>query len=272
LGNPNVPNELFLNKTLYITVKEDGCNVCIWNDEGKIRISSRDRIDATEDIAKRVIAIIEYPFILQILKRHPSYLIYCEFCRAGSSITGNTFYLRDKLYIFDIFDFNTGLFKCYDSIVDIALHFDVTFSFVWMKSYIESLDDLEKLREKILDYCVCNEHEGMVIKLNPETWSYGEYYYIQAKVKRSKKPRAKLHRSQKDVDLSKEEITEADLLGAIDKAYQELGESNFKLKQLAMPLVAKKVMEECKAHNYRCSLNLFKFYMDYCDRLIKKGV
>jgi len=93
--------------------------------------------------------------------------------------------------------------------------------------------------------------------------------YIQSKVKQDiPKPLVKkIARGQPEYP----SIPENEILGCIDKAWQELGTERFRNVREAMPLIAKLVGEACKEHLYsKSDKALFIYYKQYLEGIINK--
>lgn len=92
--------------------------------------------------------------------------------------------------------------------------------------------------------------------------------YLQAKIKLDI-PRPIVERIREG-QVTLPQIPENEIMGAIDHAYQELGNEKFQEVRLAMPLVAKMVGEECRKHLYSSRGNLFKYYKEFLDRYVNQ--
>jgi len=91
--------------------------------------------------------------------------------------------------------------------------------------------------------------------------------YVQAKVKLDV-PKAKKKKIDKG-DPIYPPIPENEILGAINKANQDLGNEVFKDVSKAMPLIAQYVGEECKKHLYsKPKTKLFILYKEYLSRML----
>lgn len=269
---------ILLGKRLFWTEKRDGSNVAIWikrnphNKKEYIQISSRNMVEAASDIQALVRRTEEYPKILKLLEEYPEFVIYVEACRKGRSITGIELYEKDFLIIFDIYNRSTKKFLPYINTHQHGFHHDVPVVGLWAETRHTSMKDLLKWKNYALKHCRAVGLEGMVIKWYgvPKNADYFQEFkkgLVQAKVKLDipEPKRRKIGRGEVILP----PIPDNEIFGAIDKAWQELGDEKFKDVSKAMPLIARHVSEECKQHLYsKPTKKLFALYKEFVERML----
>jgi len=260
---------VLLGKRLLWTEKRDGKNTTIWvGDDNQIKISSHYQEKAVDDIRQLVERAEDYPKIVKLLRENPHYQVYCEACPKGRSITGAEVYDRDVLFVFDIYDSRAQKFLPYVVVHQHCYHHQIPIVSLFADTRHRSMKDLLKFKNYVLKECKSKGLEGMVIKpKNPYIELFGHPQYIQAKVKLDV-PEPKKRKIQRGEPIYPP-IPPNEILGAIDKVFQELGKEEFSNVSVAMPLVAKAVAIECKKHFYsKSDQKLFKFYQEYLERMI----
>jgi len=261
---------VLLGRILFWTEKKDGECVAIWDKAGKVQISSKNQEQANSDIVNKVQRSEDYPKVLRLLKENPQYVLYVEECVKGRSVTGAEEYDRDYLFLFDIYDRDAEKYLNYTAVHQHAYHHEISVVKLYARTRHRSMKDLLKFANHVLLYCKEVHLEGMVIKPQKPYiksltgWDLG---YVQAKVKLDV-PKVK------KVKIAKGEaiyppIPENEILGAINKAHQDLGDEGIKNVSKAMPLIAQYVGEECKKHYYSKSpKTLFFYYKEYLSRIL----
>jgi len=254
---------MFLGKNIDWTYKEDGSNIAIWLEEEKIHIASRHQEKASQDLVDLVLRTEEYQKIVELLKENPTFVVYVEACRKGRSVTGARLYERDQLFLFDICDSRSGEFLPYTNAYQHAYHHGIQTVKLYAQTRHKTIKDLRKFCCHLLDVEKAEGLEGMVGKAH-----YGiKDDYLQLKVKVDI-PRPVIRKIAKGNPIYPE-IPEAEILGAVDKAWQDLGNEKFKDVKTAMPLIAEYVKEECKKHLYSSpTKKLFAYYQDYLRGLV----
>lgn len=207
---------------------------------------------------------------MKLLEENPQFIAYVEECVKGRSVTGAELYDRDYLFLFDIFDRGSGKYLNYTAVHQHAYHHGIPIVKLWAKTRHRSIKDLLKFANHALLYCKEMHLEGMVIKpqkpyiITPNGLDLG---YVQAKVKLDV-PQPKKKKIARGEPIYPP-IPENKILGAINKAHQDLGDEEMKDVSKAMPLIAQYVGEECKKHLYsKPTKKLFIYYKKYLERLI----
>jgi len=273
---PRVVNEArtLVRKNLWWTLKEDGSNISIWNNSKDIAISSRNLKTASTDLVSLVKSTSEYEKVINLIHDFPKFQCFTEACREGRSITGAKLYKKPSLFLFDIFNLKTLRFLPFDTVMELGWNYGIPVVGLFKITNHPNIKDLLKFRNYALDHCRAIDMEGMVVKTNPNKVIHPKYNpeflppvkaYVLAKAKIDI-----LSQTVKKIargEIIYPEIKENEVMGAIDKVWQDIGTEKFKDKRLAMPLVAKSVSEECKKH--KCSLpstKLYHFYLLYIER------
>jgi len=253
---------ILLGKRLSWTEKRDGSCIVIRREEDGYIISSKNQEEASEDLVSLVHRTEEFDKVIGMLEDNPQYVIYVEACRKGRSVTGAELYDRDFIICFDIYDSQEEHFLTYTNTYQMCYHRQMPVVKLWAETRHTSMKDLLKWKKEALIYCKENSIEGMVIKAHSK-----KYGYIQAKVKLDIPKPVKRKISKGEPILPS--IPEADILGAIDKVWQELGTEQFRNVKVSMPKVAEEVGKECKKHLYsKSNKNLFSYYQQYLERLV----
>jgi len=276
MRSPNA--RVLLGKKLCWTFKRDGSNITIWVMKrvststsreingvsgNVIQISSRNMLDASSDLKDLVKHTEEYPKILKLLDEHPQFRVYVEACREGRSVTGAEHYDHDFLIVFDIYDRKAEKWLPYVNVHQHCYHWKIPVVKLYAETRHRSMKDLLKFKNHVLEYCEATHLEGMVIKTHDKT-----HGYVQAKVKLDV-PEPLMKKIRKGQPIYPP-VPENEILGAVDKAWQQLGTKDFKDVRKAMPLIAQLVGEECKKHLYSSpKRQLFGYYKEYLERLME---
>jgi len=230
LGSIKPTPRILLGQRIFWTEKRDGSNIAIWINEDKVQISSRNLIDASSGLVALVKRTEEYSKIVELLQEHPQYIIYVEACRKGKSVTRIETYEKDCLIVFDMYDKSAKKYLSYILVHQYCYHFKIPIVKLWGESRHRSIKNLLKMADEALEYCKEANLEGMVIKAYKVPKNISIYYkeyrkgLIQAKVKLDI-PKPKKIRKTRGKPIYPP-IPESEVMGAIDKAWQELGEED----------------------------------------------
>jgi hypothetical protein len=262
---------VLLGRRLFWTEKEDGsCMALYWTTKKRfirrskieLQISSHNQFEAAQDLRNLVLRTEDCHKIIKLLEDNPQYVVYCEACKKGRSVTGVKVYDRDTLYVFDIYDRAAEQFLNYTAVYQHCYHYSIPCVKLYAETRHRTMKDLLKFKNHVLEYCESMRIEGMVAKIDPEPKTY-----YQAKVKLDV-PEPVLRKISKGNAILPP-IPEPEIMGAIDHVYQELGTEKFKDVKLAMPLIAKEVSEECRKHLFSSAKGkLYDFYQKYLERLV----
>lgn len=255
---------ILLGQRLFWTEKEDGSCMTLWMKKDKPKISSRNQEDSAQDLKSLVERTPEYPKFVALLEEHPQFHLYIEACKRGRSITGIKVYERDICFLFDILDTGSGKFLPYINVHQHAFHHNIPVVGLWAETRHRSMKDLLKYKNYALKYCEAMKFEGVVIKAYriPErfrNWHGFDKGMIQAKVKLDIPEPKKRKISKGEPILPR--MPENEVMGAIDKVWQELGDNKFLEPKTAMPLIAQEVKKAMIEHFF--SKPEYKFYFYY---------
>ena len=287
---PHIPNlitmrpnpRILLGQRLFWTEKKDGSCITIWmkayhhypQSQSRPIISSRNMETASQDLQSLVKGTEDYPKILKLLEAYPELVIYVEACRKGRSITGIEVYERDTLFLFDIYNSSSKKFLSYVNVHQHAFHFGIPVVKLYAETRHRSMKDLLKFKNHVLGYCEAMKVEGMVIKAYKIPDKIKVYYkeyrkgLIQAKVKLDI-PEPTVRKIARGEPILPP-MPNNEILGVIDKAWQDLGTEDFKDVSKAMPLIARYVSKECKRELYsKPKTKLFHLYKEYLGRMVK---
>lgn len=268
----------FLAKNLLWTYKRDGHCMSMWEKRTKkqkeIILSSHGLAIAQPDLKNLVESIPESINIVNLVISNPMLHPFFELCRKGRSITGAELYDRARVFVFDIFSTKDNKFLPYNSVKELCDKWKIPIVKLFSKTKHSSVKDLLKYSHYIIEQCKFLNLEGMVIKTNPHRVIHPRYNpdylppvkaYLQAKVK-IHIPLVNVKKIARGETIHPQ-IPESEVMGAIDKVWQELGTEKFKEVRLAMPLVARYVGIECKKHFFSMPPNkLFLYYQGYIER------
>lgn len=259
---------ILLGKRLHWTMKEDGECVSVWENQNVynkkkfIQISSRNLLEAKSDIVSRTQGSEDYPKVLNLLEQHPQFICYVEECQKGRCVTGVKTYDRAYLFLFDIYDRSAKRFLPYVAVHQHGFHHKIPVVKLYAETRHRSMKDLLKFKNHVLEHCHAVKEEGMVIK----TWDK-ILGYVQAKVKIDvpEPKRRKISRGEPILP----PIPDNEIFGAISKVLQDIGNVEFMKVEVAMPMIAKYVGEECQKHLYsKPQKKLFQLYQEFMERML----
>jgi len=275
-----------LGKHLYFTEKRDGSCLTVWIKllprwkrilnrilrkrfdnipdpcKYQIMVSSRNMEMAQKSIrgdfhrCRDSIAVLEY-FI-----DHPTHIVFGELLRKGLSPTRIENHEKVEFIVFDIFDGTQ--FLNFQQVHQFCYHYRIKCVRLFGEGRFTSMKTLPKYRDKMLKLCKKESREGVVIKAFQQD---DKPLYAKEKLDiATPRGHPKLERGKPQLP----PLPFSEAIGAVDKAYADLGES-FSDKNKAMPLVAKYIQIEMKKHI--CSkpeINFYNLYIQYCkDHNIK---
>lgn len=278
-----------LGKHLYFTEKRDGSCFAIWlkllpSWKRILNKILRKRFDNIPDPCKYQVMVssrnmeiaqklIRGDFhrcgdnvaVLAYLNDNPTHIVFGELLRKGLSPTRIEDHKKVEFIVFDIFDTMTRYttkkpygFLSYQQVHQECYHYNMKCVKLFGEGRFRSMKSLLKYRDKMLEMCKEEEREGVVIKTFQEG---GKPLYAKEKLDIAKsRGKPKLERGQPELP----PLPFSEAVGAVDKAYADLGE-NFSDKKKAMPLVARYIQHEMEKHI--CSKpveNFYNLYREYC--------
>lgn len=258
--------QILLGKIIYWTAKYDGSNMSVWvDDEGEVRISSRHQDTASQDLQTAMHRTYEWSPVQVLVLENPTWFVFGELLQKGRSPTRINIYDEAQYIIFDIYDPNfiakdIGRFMNPTQVHQICHHYGIPSQEILAWSQHTTLESLYEYKDGILKRCKRRRKmklEGTVLK------AYDSMRGIYAKEKLDTPKFEKIPHKLDKGSVQLPPLPDSEVLGAVDKAFVDLGLERFKLKGVAMPLIAKYVAEERKKH--LCSkprLNLYQVYLE----------
>ncbi len=253
-----------LGKELYLTEKRDGENVSVWLnlETDEIQISSHNVEKADNDIARRMKLTPEYKKICELLRddyHGGPFIFYGELLKQ----VGPTRIEPRRKYIhwivFDVYNCSEERYFSYNAFYQMAFHFKLPVVRIIDFFVPLSIEFLEERVNKALKWCKRHRREGVVGK------NYKDQIFFKEKIELPKLAKIRRHRKRPDLpDMPQEKI-----IRALQHAFDEVGEENWKVTKIAMPIVAKHFEVEGREHNYNPPRNFYKFYLDTTIDILK---
>jgi hypothetical protein len=270
-----------LGKYIYFTEKRDGSCLAIWLKplsrirrlwnkilrkkadnvpnpyKWQIMVSSRNQETAENDIRMAFHKCKDSTPILTYLNDNPNHVVFGELLRVGLSPTRMENHEKVEFIVFDISDGNH--FLNYQQIHQFCYHYGAKCVELFGEGRFTSMESLLNYRDEMLEICMEQNREGVVLKAFYED---GKPLYAKEKLDTAT-PRG--HPKIEKGKPQQSSLPMSEVLGAVDKAYADLGTKDFSDKKKAMPIVAKYIQEEMKKHI--CSapeMNFYSVYRLYC--------
>ena len=256
-----------LGKTLYSTEKRDGSNVSLKLDELDVPHISSHNLEVAEDSIQNNFKLTpEYPKAIDLLmderhQWHTECILYGELINAGVSPTRIERKKKKANWIlFDIYDLTNRKYMDYTLIYQKAYHFHIPIVKLVDVFIPLSLEELYAKVEEQKAWCRKHSREGVVIK------DYANQVFAKEKIDLPKRP--KLEKPNKS-DIDYPPMTEERILRALQHAFDEVGEANWKTVKIAMPVIARHIQTEAAEHYYRIPQNFYSIYVNTPIELVK---
>jgi hypothetical protein len=252
--------------------KEDGSNLMVWLDKDTdiFKISSRHMEDADREFQNRFkntpqAALVESLIRDELKDYGKDLVVFGELLSKGKSPTRITVHPETTFVTFDIYDVAAEKWNNYTAKYQKCFHYNLPVAKAMATCKVASMEELLAFRDKVLEMVkVIGRIEGTVVKTQ----------YLQptvfAKEKLDTPKLEKLPRAESD-GVQLPPLPESEILGALDKAYVDLGIDKFMDKSVAMPLFARYVSEEAKKHLCKVTVSLFKFYQQKTEDLASEN-
>lgn len=252
-----------IGKELFITVKRDGENCCIYRNPNTsmVHIGSHHQAIADDNIRLVVKATEEYPKILEILEENENYLIYVEHMRKGRGPTRIEMVKKQGfLVLIDIYDLKQERYMNYNWVYQQAHKHKIPIVKLLDIVQPQSIEDLRNIRDKWLEWCKIHHREGVVLK------DYHSKYQAFAKEKINL-PKKKL--KVKDNRPQLPEMPEEKIKSGVEQGMAEILRKIIDPKnpKEAMPIIARYVSTEAREHNYASPKNIYKYYLEYLKNM-----
>lgn len=256
-----------LGKEICITIKRDGENVSPWLDEtDQTHISSHNNEVADDNIQSRFKLTPEYSKAVELLLDekntwHNDCILYGELLKEISPTRIEPKRKKTHWILFDIYSKTQGKYMDYVLIYQKAYHFKIPIVGLLDVIAPKSLDELNEKIEGYKKWCKKHKREGIVGKC------YNSGIFFKEKIDLPKRP--KLEKPQKS-DIIYPPMPEEKILRALQHAFDEVGESNWKIVKIAMPVVARHIATEAQEHYYSTPQNFYRWYTDTPIEKIKE--
>lgn len=260
----NEGRELLGNRVLF-TEKRDGENVALWLNEDKdVVISSRKQECAESDICSRMKATPEYPKVVELLNDgyNNDIVVYGELLKTISPTRIEPRRKHIHWILFDVWDNDSERYMPYNWVYQLGYHYKIP--------TVRIVDDFIPMSEGellgrialALKWCKRHRREGIVGK------DYSNQTFFKEKIDLPKRPKIKQPQNKPTYPPMPEEK----IIRALQHAYDEVGEENWKNVKIAMPVVARHISAEAEEHNYDKPRNMYSYYINIPLETIKASV
>jgi len=258
---------IVFRQSVWWTRKYDGSCVCVWKDPdtGEVHISSRNVVDAADDLRNALKSSREYPRLLEILDDNPNYFLFGELLLKGKSPARFEDHKRIRFMGFDIKSADAvDPIDNPDGWITIPFTYQIYYQYkiptppVWATSDFEEIqcfEDLEKFDLHMKRLAKKRRCEGVVAKTTNGIFRW------KIKVDRPT-PLEKLKREGDVPELPP--LPDSEAFGAVDKVFGEIGFPDFENPSRAMPKIAENIEKEKLKHLYgNPRMNYFYYYQSY---------
>ena len=260
----NEGRELYGQRVL-LTEKRDGENVSLWLDEDKnVRISSRRQENAEEDIQSRMKSTPEYPKVVELLndEYQGNIVVYGELLKTVGPTRIEPRRKHIHWILFDVYDIDAERYMPFNWVHQLAYHYKIPIVRIVDEFIPMSEGELFAKIEEAKAWCRRHRREGIVGK------DYSNQVFFKEKIDLPKRP--KLKQTQKRPEYPP--MPEDKIIRALQHAFDEVGEENWKDVKIAMPIVARHIAAEAEEHNYDRPRNIYSYYVNIPLETIKAGV
>ncbi len=249
-----------MGEHIVYTVKRDGENVALWLDEEKkVRISSRRQVDADGNIQSRMKATPEYKKVCDLLNDEYSgnIVVYGELLKAVSPTRVEPRRKHIHWIIFDVWDCKSERYMPYNWVHQLAYHYKIPIVPIVDEHQPMTMDEVETKTEELKKWSRRHHREGVIGKVHNS--KDGEQIFFKVKIDLPK--RKKLDRQNQNQS-HYPPMPEEKIIRALQHAYAEVGEEEWKNVKVAMPVVARHISTEAREHNYNIPKNMFNYYVN----------
>ena len=252
-----------LGKTLTLTEKRDGSNISVWLDEAEqIHISSHNLCQAADNLVSDFKRTKEYPRVMEALKCekefHKDYVLYGELIGESGPTKIEPRKKGVRWVLFDAWDCELKRYISYTQLYQIAYHYKIPIVKVVDFFIPTNEEELFAKIEALKKWCKRHRREGIVGK------DYENQVFFKEKIDLPKLP--KLPR-QPQVTLPS--MPQEKRIRALQHAFDEVGEANWKDTKIAMPIVAKHFAVEAREHNYGPVKDMYQLWVNTPIELLK---
>ena len=257
----NEGRELLGNHIVF-TVKRDGENVSLWlNDDGEVQISSHRQEIADKDIQSRMKATPEYKKIVDCLTDEyqcnqdgtGKIILYGELLKGVSPTRIEPKRKHIHWVLFDAYDVESERYLPYNWLYQIACHYKLPIVEIVDEFIPMTLKDIEEHVEQAKKWAKKHRREGIVGK------DYKNQTFFKEKIDLPKRPKFP---TSENIRPDYPPMPEDKIIRALQHAFDEVGEENWKNVKIAMPVVAKHISTEAEEHNYDRPNNFYSWYVN----------
>ena len=259
-----------LGEHIIYTVKRDGENVSLWlNEDREVMISSHRQEVADGSIQSRMKATPEYAKVCDLLKDEYSgdIIIYGELLKGVSPTRIEPRRKHIHWIIFDVWDCKDERYMPYNWVHQLAYHYKIPVVPIVDEHQPMSMEELFDKIEEMKKWAKRHRREGVVGKVHNS--KDGEQIYFKEKVDLPK--RKKLDKENQNQS-HYPPMPEEKIMRALQHAFDEVGEENWKNTKITMPVVARHISTEAREHNYNVPTNMYSYYVNTPLETIKGAV
>jgi hypothetical protein len=246
-----------LGKTITLTEKRDGENVSAWlNEKSEVCISSHNLCKASDDIVNRFKATPEYSKINFLLKTEfngyrKEYILYGELLKEVGPTNIEPKHKKIQWILFDVWDIIEKRYISYTQLYQLAYHYRLPVVRVVGFFVPCSMEELNAKIALMMKWCKRHRREGIVGK------DYENQVFFKEKIDLPKLPKI-----PRDPQVQLPPMTQEKIIRALQHAFDEVGEANWKDTKIAMPVVAKHFSIEAKEHNFSTPRNMYQLWVN----------
>ncbi len=265
--NPHIA----LGNEIFWTAKEDGLQVGVYlDDQNDVQCRSHRMPTLSDNFRDPFLEVPELPAIREMLLNakqwNDTYVVFGEYLIKDQVSPARTYTPdRDAFIIFDIWSTKHRRFLNYNGVYQQCYQFKTPVVDLFGTCNVVNLDTLYQFKDKMLDVARERGKEGVVAKIYRRD---GSHIFFKEKLDRI--PIEQYPRLIEEGKIELPDLPASEIYGAITKAFYDLGPDQFDRKEVALPLVAQYVADECRKHNCRPVKNLATYY-DLRVRELKRG-
>lgn len=263
-----------LGEHIIYTVKRDGENVSAYLDEElEAQVASRNHAtNVDSSIVSRMKATPEWMKVVDLLKTeredyNSHYIPYGELLKHTSPTRIEPKRKHIHWIMFDIWDIKEERFVPYNRVYQLGKKYKIPVVPIVDEHQPMSMTELREKIDELKTWCKRHRREGIVGKVHNS--KDGEQLFFKEKIDLPK--RKKLDRKNHNQS-HLPPMPEEKILSALQHAYAELGESDWKVIKIAMPVVARHLSTEAREHNYNIPKSMFNLYRNTPLDTIKAAV
>jgi hypothetical protein len=245
-----------LGKTLTLTEKRDGSNISVWLDETeKPHISSHNLCQADESLVADFKRTKEYTKAIDAIHGekgfHKEYVLYGELVKEIGPTKIEPRHKGVCWILFDAWDIAEKRYISYTQLYQLAYHYKIPVVKVVDFFVPCSMEELNAKIASMMKWCKRHRREGIVGK------DYENQVFFKEKIDLPKLPKI-----PRDPQVQLPPMTQEKIIRALQHAFDEVTEANWKDTKIAMPIVAKHFEIEAKEHNFNTPRNMYQLWVN----------